>query len=141
MKHIIRNLFAGLLVLAVWAMIISGTVSMARAEELPDKKSITEIKLLCGFDETMDYAIAVYMLPVQQRASIRPLIRKPNGEWTDWIPVHVQPSPTEYSFWVDIQNGYMVFTVNRQTLEYSVVQSIDMNGKKMIQGGRCTIVQ
>lgn len=155
MKMIIRNIFVGILLLTVWGLIISGTVSMARAQmvdnnplnlnppqEEPDAEVTTpEIKLLCRFPETLDFAIAMYILPEYGRASVKPLSE--DYDAVPWVPVHLQPSNdgTEYRLWLQLDNGFMVFAVNRQTLAYTVLQSINMLGKQLYQGGWCAIVE
>jgi len=154
---IIRNIAIGLLLLTCWGMIISGTVSMARAQMVdnapmdlnpideldptPDVENAIEIKMLCRFEGTLDFAIAMYILPEYKRASIKPLGTDYNA--VPWVPVHLQPSNdgTEYRLWLQLEGGFMVFAVNRQTLAYTVLQSIDMKGKQLYQGGWCQLVE
>ena len=156
---IIRNIFVGILLLTVWGLIISGTVSMANAQMVdnapmdlnptdkpdleitPDENSTVEVKLLCRFVGTLEFATAMYILPELGRASIKPLTDKYSA--LPWVPVHLQPSNdgTEYRLWLQLDGGFMVFAVNRQTLAYSVLQSIDMGGRQLYTGGECRIVK
>lgn len=154
MKLIIRNILAVILVLTTWGMIISATVSMAKAQMInnqqlemnpvqPTKPQATpeqyvEIKLICMFEGTSDFAIAMYILPEYQRGTVRPLVQQGQPQ-VDWIPAHLQEAVdgTEYRLWVQLNNGFLVFVVNRETLAYSVLQSIDMVGRELFQGGTC----